>query len=123
MPSVAGSAVVGKSIVIRGELTGEEDLVIEGTIDGSIKLPGGRLTIGANAHVTGELVAQDIVILGVVKGNLNAVERVDLRKTAVLNGDIKTARLSIEEGATVQGRADLTGGSANPGTTPVVRSI
>ena len=123
MPSAAGSAIVGKSIVIRGELTGEEDLVIEGTIDGSIKLPGGRLTIGTNAHVTGELVAQDIVILGNVKGNLHATERVDLRKTAVLHGDIVTARLSIEEGATVQGRADLTG-SAKPGaTTPPARAL
>ncbi len=122
MQSVANSAVVGRSIVIRGELTGEEDLTIDGTIDGSVKLPGGRLTIGANAQVKANLEAQEIIVLGAVQGNLHAVDRVELRKTARLLGDVVAARLSIEEGATVQGRADLTGAAVTSRTPPAART-
>ena len=109
MQPVANSASVGKSIVVRGELTGEEDLIIDVTVEGSIRLPGGRLTIGPDAQVTADLTAKDIVILGRVKGNITASDRVELRRTAVLHGDIAAARLAIEEGATVQGKATLTG--------------
>ena len=111
MQSVASSASVGKSIVIRGELTGAEDLIIDGIVEGTVRLPGGRLTIGPDAHVTAELTAKDIVILGTVKGNVTASDRVELRKSAVLHGDIAAARLAIEEGATVLGKANLTGES------------
>ena len=117
MQSAPSSAAVGKSIVIRGELTGEEDLLINGTVEGTVRLPGGRLTVGPEAHVTAELTAKDIVVLGAVTGNLTASDRVDLRRSAVLHGDITASRLSIEEGATVQGKATLTGASSGAART------
>ena len=111
MKPAEGSTVIGKSITIRGELSGAEDLFLDGTIEGSIKLPDGRLTIGPNARVKADLSARDIVIFGQVTGNVLATGAVDLRQTASLKGDITAARLAIEENATIQGRADLTKGA------------
>lgn len=111
MKPAEGSTVIGKSITIRGELSGAEDLFLDGTIEGSITLPDGRLTIGPNARVKADLSALDIIIFGQVTGNVQATGSVDLRQTAALKGDITAARLAIEENATIQGRADLTKGA------------
>ncbi len=111
MNPAEGSTVIGKSITIRGELTGSEDLFVDGTIDGSITVPESRLTIGPNGRVKANLTARDIVIFGQVNGDVNASGTVDLRQSAALKGDITAARLAIEENATIQGKADLTKGA------------
>jgi cytoskeletal protein CcmA (bactofilin family) len=107
MKPAEGSTVIGKSVTISGEITGGEDLYLDGEIQGTVTLPGNRLTVGPNAHVLADLEVRDVVVLGHVEGNIRASGRVDLRSTAVIHGDIYTSRLSIEEKAEVQGRVDV----------------
>ena len=115
MKPAEGSTVIGKSITIRGEISGSDDLYIDGTVDGAVTVEGGRLTIGPNGRVKANLKAQDVVIFGQVNGNVLAAGAVDLRQSAALHGDISASRLAIEENATIKGRADLTG---NKGAAP-----
>ena len=115
MKPAEGSTVIGKSITIRGELSGSEDLFVDGTVDGSITVTDGRITIGPNGRVKANLVARDVVIFGQVSGNVQASASVDLRQSAALKGDITAARLAIEENATIQGKADLTRGTQGAG--------
>ena len=112
MTPAEGSTLIGKSVTIRGELTGSEDLFLDGKFDGSVTLTGSRLTIGPNARVTADLNVRDVVIFGLVEGNIHATGRIELRQTAIVNGDIHAGRLSIEESATVRGRVELTGNAA-----------
>ena len=90
-----------------GDITGGEDLYLDGEIQGTVTLPGNRVTIGPNAHVLADLEVRDIVVSGHIEGNIHASGRVDLRQTAVIHGDIYTSRLSIEEKASIQGRVDV----------------
>jgi cytoskeletal protein CcmA (bactofilin family) len=106
MPPVEGSTHIGKSVSIQGDLTGSEDLFLDGKFEGTITLTGSRLTIGPNAEVTADLNVRDIVVFGHVEGNIHATGRIELRQTAVVNGDIHAGRLSIEESATVRGRVE-----------------
>jgi cytoskeletal protein CcmA (bactofilin family) len=117
MNPAEGSTLIGKSVSIRGELTGSEDLFLDGKFDGSVTLTGSRLTIGPNAHVTADLNVRDVVIFGLVEGNIHATGRIELRQTAIVNGDIHAGRLSIEESATVRGRVELTGNTTAPAET------
>ena len=107
MNPAEGATAIGKSVTIRGELTGKEDLYMDGDIEGTITLPESRLTIGPNARVLADISARDIVILGKVNGNVHASGRVELRQTAAVCGDIFAVRLSIEESAAVKGRVEL----------------
>lgn len=107
MKPAEDSTVIGKSVIIRGDITGGEDLYLDGEIQGTVTLPDNRLTVGPNAHVLADLEVRDIVVNGHIEGNIHASGRVDLRATALVNGDIYTSRLSIEERATVQGRVDV----------------
>ena len=109
MNPAEGSTVIGKSVTIRGELTGKEDLYMDGDIEGTITLPESRLTIGPNARVLADITARDVIILGKVNGNVHASGRVELRQTAAVSGDIFAGRLSIEESATVKGQVELQG--------------
>jgi cytoskeletal protein CcmA (bactofilin family) len=109
MKPVEASTLIGKSVSIRGELSGTEDLYLDGSFEGSVKLPESRLTVGPNAQVRAELNVRDLVVFGTIDGNVYASGRIELRQTAVLNGDIVAARLSIEESATIRGRVELTG--------------
>lgn len=102
------STVIGKSVTIRGELAGQEDLYMDGTIEGTISLSGARLTVGPNARVQADLQARDIVIYGRVDGKVRATGRIELRDSAAVRGDLFAERLSIEENATVKGRVELT---------------
>lgn len=106
-----GSTLIGKSVQIKGELSGSEDLFLDGRFEGSITLAESRLTIGPNAQVDADLNVRDLVVLGVVTGNINATGRIELRQSAIVNGDIVASRLSIEESASVRGRVELTGQS------------
>jgi cytoskeletal protein CcmA (bactofilin family) len=101
-------ARIGKSIVIKGELKGGEDLVIDGRVEGTVQLSEHRLTIGPNADVAADLSAQDVLILGKVHGNLVATGRVELRAGCVVEGDVRAYRLAIEDNAVLRGKVELT---------------
>ncbi len=101
-------ARIGKSIVIRGELKGGEDLVIDGRVEGTVQLAENRLTIGPNANVAADLSAHDMLVMGKVHGNLVATGRVELRAGCVVEGDVRAYRLAIEDNAVLRGKVDLT---------------
>jgi len=111
MKPAEGSTVIGKSVIIRGDLSGSEDLYLDGDIEGTITLPDNRLTIGPNARAKADIHARDVVVLGRLTGNVTATGRVDLRESALVNGDIVAARLAIEESVTLKGRVELKGGA------------
>ncbi|HEX6465915.1 MAG TPA: polymer-forming cytoskeletal protein [Terriglobales bacterium] len=100
-------ATIGKSLVIKGEVTGSESLYIDGRVEGSINLPGNRVTVGRNGQVTANVNAREIVVLGKLKGNLNASDRVDIRNEGSLTGDVVAQRISIEDGAFFKGGIDI----------------
>jgi len=102
-----GSAVIGKSVTIRGELSGKEDLYMDGVVEGTISLPESRLTVGPNARVLADLEVHDVIIYGRVEGNIRAAGRIELRESAVVKGDIVAERLSIEENASIKGKVEL----------------
>lgn len=94
---------LGKSIVIKGEVSGSGNIHWDGELEGTIELPGSDLTVGPNGRIRANLRARNIVVEGRVNGNLHGVERVELKKSAVLVGDILTQRVAIEDGALLKG--------------------
>ena len=100
-------ANIGKSVVVKGELSGSEDLVLDGEVEGSITLRGQTLTIGPNGRVRANIEARNVILHGRVDGDIHATERVELRKSASLSGNISTARISIEDGAFFKGGIDI----------------
>jgi cytoskeletal protein CcmA (bactofilin family) len=100
-------ATIGKSLVIKGEVTGSESLYVDGRVEGSINLPGNRMTIGRNGVVAANITAREIVVLGKVRGNLTASDRVDIRGEGSLTGDVVAQRISIEDGAYFKGGIDI----------------
>jgi cytoskeletal protein CcmA (bactofilin family) len=105
--SSADQATIGKSLVIKGEVTGSESLFIDGKVEGSITLPGNRVTVGRNGNVAANISAREIVILGKVRGNATASDRVDIRSEGSLIGDVSAQRISIEDGAYFKGGIDI----------------
>jgi cytoskeletal protein CcmA (bactofilin family) len=105
--STADQATIGKSLVIKGEVTGSESLYIDGRVEGSINLSGNRVTVGRNGVVSANINAREIVVLGKVRGNLTASDRVDIRSDGSLTGDVVAARISIEDGAFFKGGIDI----------------
>jgi cytoskeletal protein CcmA (bactofilin family) len=93
--------------VIKGEVTGSESLYIDGRVEGSINLAGNRVTVGRNGVVSANINAREIVVLGKVRGNLTASDRVDIRSDGSLTGDVVAARISIEDGAFFKGGIDI----------------
>jgi cytoskeletal protein CcmA (bactofilin family) len=100
-------ATIGKSLVIKGEVTGSESLYVDGKIEGAINLAGNRVTIGRNGQVAANIAAREIVVLGKVRGNCHASDRVDIRSEGSLTGDVIAARISIEDGAFFKGGIDI----------------
>ena len=100
-------AVISKGLFVKGEISGTESLYIDGKVEGSISLPGNRVTIGRNGVVAANITAREIVILGKVRGNLNASDRVDIRNEGSLTGDVIAQRISIEDGAFFKGGIDI----------------
>jgi len=107
MPQGEVSAVIGKSVQIKGELQGSEDLLIDGGVEGTVTLHESRLTIGPNARVKANVTARDIVVMGMLQGDLHATGRIELRAGSQVTGDLRAARLSIEENASYSGKVDL----------------
>ncbi len=105
--SSADQASIGKSLVIKGEVTGSESLFIDGKVEGSITLSGNRVTVGRNGNVSANITAREIVVLGKVRGNANASDRVDIRSEGSLIGDVAAQRISIEDGAYFKGGIDI----------------
>lgn len=100
-------ANIGKSISIRGDLAGEEDLVIEGKVEGKVDLPNNELTIGANGNVRAELHAKAILVIGRVAGNVSASERIEIQATGIVEGDVRAPRLVVQEGAVLNGSIEM----------------
>ena len=107
---------IGKSVVIKGELNGSEDLTIEGQVEGKIELRQNVLTIGPNGKIKAQVFAKSVIILGEVTGNVTATEKVDIRDNGSVDGDITAPRVAIAEGAHFRGSIDMqrAGGSAKP---------
>jgi cytoskeletal protein CcmA (bactofilin family) len=112
-------ATIGKSLVVKGELSGSESLYIDGKVEGAINLPGNRVTVGRNGQVAANISAREIVVLGKVRGNCQASDRVDIRSEGSLTGDVIAARISIEDGAFFKGGIDIRKPGSDPkGGTP-----
>jgi cytoskeletal protein CcmA (bactofilin family) len=107
-------ATIGKSLVVKGELSGSESLYIDGKVEGAINLPGNRVTVGRNGQVAANIMAREIVVLGKVRGNCQASDRIDIRSEGSLTGDVVAARISIEDGAFFKGGIDI----RKPGSDP-----
>jgi cytoskeletal protein CcmA (bactofilin family) len=105
-------ARIGKSVLIRGEVKGSEDLFVDGRVEGTISLSESRLTIGPNAVLAADLAARDVLVLGQVQGNITATGRVELRAGCQVTGDVRALRLAIEDNAIFRGKVDLTQGPA-----------
>jgi len=105
--ATADQATIGKGLSIKGEITGSESLFIDGKVEGSITLPGNRVTVGRNGQVAANVTAREVVILGKIRGNVNATDRVDIRAEGALSGDVAAARISIEDGAFFKGGIDI----------------
>src|SRR5665213_1519476 len=100
-------ATIGKSLIVKGEVSGSESLYIDGKVEGAINLPGNRVTVGRNGQVAANIVAREVVVLGKVRGNCQASDRVDIRSEGSLTGDVIAARISIEDGAFFKGGIDI----------------
>lgn len=103
----SGLANIGKSVTIKGELSGSEDIYLDGQVEGSIQLAGNSVTVGPNGRVKANITAKNLTVGGTLDGNVHASERTELRKTAVVNGDVQTRRIAIEEGAYFKGKLEI----------------
>jgi cytoskeletal protein CcmA (bactofilin family) len=102
-----GSAVLGKSVIVKGQIFSREDLTIDGEVEGTVELQEHRLTVGPNGKVLAAIKAKEVVVLGTIHGNVETTDKIDIRKDAKLVGDIKTARVVIEDGAYFKGNIDI----------------
>jgi len=118
VPDSRGPAIIGKSVMIKGQIFSREDLTIDGEIDGSVELHEHRLTVGPNGKLQAGVKAREVVVLGTIHGNVEASDKIDIRKDAKLVGDIKTTRIVIEDGAYFKGSIDIVRPEAKPAAQP-----
>jgi cytoskeletal protein CcmA (bactofilin family) len=116
------SAAIGKSVMVKGQIFSREDLYIDGEVEGAVECQEHRLTVGPNGKVQANMKAREIVLLGTVHGNVDAADKIDIRKDAKLVGDIKTARIVIEDGAYFKGSIDIQKSEALKATAPPPKS-
>ena len=121
-PKTEGFAHIGKSVVIKGELSGSEDLYVDGVVEGTIELQGNNLVIGPNGQVRARVNAKGVTVQGKLEGDIRASERTELRKSAIAVGDIVTQRVAIEDGAYFKGKIDIQKEAAKPGPQPMAKS-
>ena len=112
--SASGSAALGKNVTVKGQIFAREDLTIDGEVEGTVECHEHRLTIGPNARVQAGLKAREIIIQGSIQGNVDATDKIDIKKEAKLVGDIKTSRIVIEDGAYFKGSIDISKATARP---------
>jgi cytoskeletal protein CcmA (bactofilin family) len=101
------TARLGASLHVKGEISGNEDLLVDGSVEGLIQLDDRKLTVGATAKVTADIIAREVVVFGTVKGNLRAKDRIEIKKDGSVNGDLTTARIMIEDGAYFKGSIEI----------------
>jgi cytoskeletal protein CcmA (bactofilin family) len=101
------TARLGTSLHVKGEISGNEDLLIDGSVEGLVQLDERKLTVGATAKLTADIIAREVVVYGTVKGNLRAKDRIEIKKDGSVNGDLTTARISIEDGAYFKGSIEI----------------
>jgi cytoskeletal protein CcmA (bactofilin family) len=106
-PARGGGAILGKSVILKGQLYGREDVTIDGEVEGTVELQEHRLTVGPTGKVVATIKAREIVVLGTVEGNIETREKIEIRKEAKVVGDIRTARIVIEDGAFFKGSVDI----------------
>ena len=106
-PDIAGMILIGKSFVIKGQVSCDGDLYIDGQVEGSVDPKGNRLTIGPEGRLKANVTARSVVVRGKLEGNIQASDRVDLKQSAVVTGDIATQRISIDEGAYFKGGVNI----------------
>jgi cytoskeletal protein CcmA (bactofilin family) len=106
-PTARNLACLGSTLKVKGIISGDEDLQIDGKVEGPISLQGHRLTVGRTAQLSSEVTAREVVVYGKIAGNLRVRDRVDLKKDGEVIGDITTARISIEDGACFKGRIEI----------------
>ncbi len=111
-------AMIGQSIVFKGEMTGDEDLEIDGQVEGNVNLKNHQLTIGANGNLKAEVNAKTIIVIGQIRGNLVATDRIEVQATGVVQGDVKAPRLTVQEGAVLNGSIDMSSGNADEARKP-----
>lgn len=109
-----GSATIGKAVMVKGQIYSREDLIIDGEVEGTVEAQEHRVTVGPNGKVHSAVKAREIVVLGSIHGNVEATDKIDIRKDAKLIGDIKTARIVIEDGAYFKGSIDITKSEPKP---------
>lgn len=105
--SARGMAVLGKSVIVKGQILSREDLTIDGEVEGTVELQEHRLTIGLNGKLRASVKAREVVVLGTVHGNIETSDKIEIRKEAKVVGDIKTTRVVIEDGAYFKGNIDI----------------
>ena len=98
---------IGKSVSIKGEISGSEDVYVDGQLEGRVELAGNNLTVGPNGRVQANIAAKNVIVGGTLDGNIQASERTEMRKTALVNGDVQTRRIAIEEGAYFKGKLEI----------------
>jgi cytoskeletal protein CcmA (bactofilin family) len=103
-------ATIGRSLVIKGEISGSEALYVDGRIEGKISLPNNRVTIGRNGIVQANIVAAEVVVMGKVNGNIECSDRIDIRSEGSVTGDVSTIRISVEDGAVLKGGVEVRSG-------------
>ncbi|MDG2335994.1 MAG: polymer-forming cytoskeletal protein [Myxococcota bacterium] len=104
-------ATIGKSIIFKGELSGSEDLEVNGTVEGDVKLPDNTLIVGQSGHVKASIAAKSILIVGRVTGDVTATERIEIEASGIVEGDLRAPRLLVKEGAVMNGSVEMTGAS------------
>ena len=112
------TAVLGKSVIVKGQIYSREDLTIDGEVEGTVELQEHRLTVGVNGKVRASIKARELVVLGTIHGEVETSDKIDIRKEAKLVGDIKTARIVIEDGAYFKGNIDIVRPEAARTATP-----
>lgn len=117
------TATIGKSVRIKGNIASREDLVIDGEVEGGVEATEHRITIGPNGRVVAHIKARDVVVIGNLKGNIEASGRVDIRKGAHLVGDIRYAKISIEEGADLRGSLEMIRTETKPEPAPAAKIV
>lgn len=111
-------ACIGKSVVVKGEVTSSEDLIVNGQVEGTIDLQGHNLTVGVGGAVRANIAANTVTIHGAVTGNVLAIERIDVRETGSIDGDIGAPRVAVSAGAVLRGRVETTRARADAGNDP-----
>jgi cytoskeletal protein CcmA (bactofilin family) len=120
-PGARSLACIGASLEIKGRISAEEDLQIDGKVEGPVSVRGHRLTIGRSGQLNSEVSSRELVVFGKVTGNVNALDRVEIKKDGAVIGDIQTARISIEDGAIFKGRIEIDRPGSKPTSVPALK--